>query len=124
MCHSGRRQDIREIEVLTVLNMTNTFAAANKIVCDIEMGTFSGTTTQELIVDTGSSVSLLPEHVYKQYFSEVLSHIQKMTFQCWDVLRCLRDMAFSTCHILYCEKWKCTYGHGLNTFLELVHNRK
>lgn len=60
-----------KVPELTILFMSNTSAAANKIVCNVEIGTFSGTTMRELIVHTGSSVSLLPEQIYRQYFSKL-----------------------------------------------------
>lgn len=73
VCRSTRKQEIREIEVpeLTVLYMTSTSPAPNKILCDVKMSSLSGATMQELIVDTGSSVSLLSEGIYKQYFSDL-----------------------------------------------------
>ncbi len=96
VCRSTRKQEIREIEVpeLTVMYMTSTSPAPNKILCNVQMSTFSSTTMQELIV-IQDPLYICCQSVYTNstfltclwnMLMCVLSHVTRITFLCWDAL--------------------------------------
>ncbi|XP_053739631.1 uncharacterized protein K02A2.6-like [Synchiropus splendidus] len=62
---------VPELAVLCVENVKQVAASKDKITSNIMFKTPEGnTTTLELIVDTGASVSILPETLYQQYLSQ------------------------------------------------------
>lgn len=67
MCRS-RRKEVREIVIneLTVLYMTDT--VQDKILCTVQANANGHWHDVELIVDTGSSVSIIPESIYQTFF--------------------------------------------------------
>ncbi|KAF3851511.1 hypothetical protein F7725_013283 [Dissostichus mawsoni] len=49
----------------------NAATQQKKIMCTVDLGLSPANQSFEMIVDTGSSVSLLPAHVYETYFSHI-----------------------------------------------------
>lgn len=71
MCCSSQKQ-VREIVIpeLTVLYMNEPMTVKDQILCCVQIKTDDGHCQPvELIVDTGSSVSILPESTYRARFS-------------------------------------------------------
>lgn len=70
VCHSSK--DVREVGsevVVLLIDTVNT--SADKLLCTVHVSTPSGASVEtELVVDTGSSVSILPVTVYKRHFSD------------------------------------------------------
>lgn len=67
--------------------MRETVAANDKVTCEVNVkAPRSNKHTLQLVVDTGASVSIPPEAVYKKHFSHCLSpkssllHMQKRTY--------------------------------------------
>uniref|UniRef100_A0A3B3WSA7 CCHC-type domain-containing protein n=1 Tax=Poecilia mexicana TaxID=48701 RepID=A0A3B3WSA7_9TELE len=69
VCRSTRKE-VREVVINepTVLYMNN--AVQDKILCTVQVTVNGRCKDVELIVDTGSSVSIIPENIYQTYFSE------------------------------------------------------
>jgi len=71
VCRSSQKQ-VREIVIpeLTVLYMNDPKTVTDKILCSVQIKTKDGHCQPvELIVDTGSSVSILPESIYRKHFA-------------------------------------------------------
>lgn len=72
VCHSTiSAQTVQEVAVpdLTVLHVASTSAVSqtNRLTCTVSLHVKDGQSlTKDLIVDTGSAVSILPESVYCQ----------------------------------------------------------
>ena len=64
---------MRELVIpeLTVLFLKDTVPKDKKIMCTIELGTSPDMQPFQMIVDTGSSVSLLPAEVYENSFCDI-----------------------------------------------------
>ncbi|XP_034056171.1 uncharacterized protein LOC117535746 [Gymnodraco acuticeps] len=71
VCRSEQKREVREVVIpeLTVLLLNNTAPKEKKIMCTVDLELSPANQSFEMIVDTGSSVSLLPAHVYETYFS-------------------------------------------------------
>ncbi|KAK6493672.1 hypothetical protein HHUSO_G25 [Huso huso] len=72
VCRSANRHVVREIVVLelTVLYMNDAVSYKDKLVCTVQIGVSDTHSYNiDLIVDTGSSVSILPQDLYQQYFA-------------------------------------------------------
>ena len=66
----------------------------NKITCAVTINAKSTSCPAELVVDTGSAVSIIPEHLYREHFSDVplsepLSRLVTYTKSKVPVLGCL-----------------------------------
>ncbi|KAF3840127.1 hypothetical protein F7725_018844 [Dissostichus mawsoni] len=73
VCRSEQKREVREVVIpeLTVLLLNNSAPKEKKIMCTVDLGLSPANQSFEMIVDTGSSVSLLPAHVYETYFSHI-----------------------------------------------------
>lgn len=86
---------VPDVTVLCVDNMRKTVAANDKITCEVNVKAPRGNRhTLQLVVDTGASVSILPEVVYKKHFSQctlIKPKIKLVTFAKEDlpVIGCL-----------------------------------
>lgn len=72
VCRSASANDVREVQVhdVTVLYLENSAEVPKKLHCEVTVNTpASPGTTVQFVVDTGSSVSILPLHIYKHHFS-------------------------------------------------------
>lgn len=69
VCRS-EQQHVRQVVMndITVLYVTDTAAARDKIVCTVQVDTEGHSHAVQLSVDTGSSVSIIPEPLYRTYF--------------------------------------------------------
>ncbi|KAL7861715.1 hypothetical protein SRHO_G00131560 [Serrasalmus rhombeus] len=72
--NSGNACNVQEVTVpdLTVLSVTTPFIVEQrkKLTCNVTLSDDHGQSIQvDLLVDTGSAVSILPEQIYRQYFS-------------------------------------------------------
>lgn len=70
VCRSSK--DVREVVPDVVVLLTDTVnTSADKLLCNVHVTTANGASIEtELVVDTGSSVSILPVAVYKRHFSD------------------------------------------------------
>ncbi len=73
VCHSGQKCEVKEIVIpeLTMLFLKDAVPVERKIMCTVELGTSPNRKPFEMIVDTGSSVSLLAAHVYENSISDI-----------------------------------------------------
>uniref|UniRef100_A0A669FAM3 Reverse transcriptase domain-containing protein n=1 Tax=Oreochromis niloticus TaxID=8128 RepID=A0A669FAM3_ORENI len=72
VCCSSKTRDVREVHLpkLTVLYLTDPSHASKGLQCSINVSTPTSSAKDiELIVDTGSAVSILPNHIYEEHFS-------------------------------------------------------
>lgn len=98
VCRSSKTSDVGEIQLpkLTVLYLNNPCHAPDTLKCKINISTpASPTTEHELVVDTGSAVSILPHYIYVQYFNDTpllppVSRLVTYTKRRIPVLGCLR----------------------------------
>lgn len=99
VCRSAPASDVREVQVddVTVLYLENSAEAPKKLHCNVTVSTSaaSSDTTVQFVVDTGSSVSILPAHIYKRYFSATqlstpTTRLVTYTQECIPVLGCLQ----------------------------------
>lgn len=70
MCRSVQKHEIREVVIpeLTILYLNDTVSHKDMIVCSVQIGVSDAPSYNiKIIVDTGSSVSILPEG---QYFAD------------------------------------------------------
>ncbi len=101
VCRSAPSSDVREVQVhdVTVLYLVNSADAPQKLHCNVTVNTpASPGTTVHFVVDTGSSVSILPLHIYKRCFSATqlsTPSIRLVTYtqECIPVLGCLQAQA-------------------------------
>ncbi len=74
MCKAAgevREVEVPDVTVLCVDNIQESAAANDKITCEVNIEAPGGNKhTLQLVVDTGASVSILPETVYKKHFSQ------------------------------------------------------
>lgn len=106
----GQKHEVREVVIpeLTVLFLQDAVPVQRKIMCTVELGTSPDMQPLEMIVDNGSSVSILPAHVYKNLFSDIQSETQIRTDSQGDSSSASRCSFSSTCH----DSPASTY-HGL-----------
>ncbi|XP_048842528.1 uncharacterized protein LOC125715236 isoform X3 [Brienomyrus brachyistius] len=98
VCRSSKTSDVREIQLpkLTVLYLNNTCHAPHTLTCKINISTPASLTKEhEMVVDTGSAVSILPHHIYVQYFNDTpllppVSQLVTYTRKRIPVLGCLQ----------------------------------
>lgn len=66
VCRSAKKE-VHEVVIneLTVLYMTDADAAQDKILCTVQVKANGHSHDVELIMDTGSSVSIIPESIYQ-----------------------------------------------------------
>lgn len=69
MCRSAQKE-VREVLInkLTVLYMTDSDAVQDKILCTVQVNANGHFQDVEVILDTGSSVSIIPESTYYALF--------------------------------------------------------
>ncbi|ROL53190.1 hypothetical protein DPX16_21123 [Anabarilius grahami] len=99
---------VQEVDVpeLTVLSIEMPLPAKRKhnLKCTVSLHTVDGNSIDtELLVDTGSAVSILPEHLYQQYFSDIsltVPNVRLVTYmqKTIPVLGCLTITASFQCH--------------------------
>ncbi|ROL48337.1 hypothetical protein DPX16_21823 [Anabarilius grahami] len=99
VCRSAPASDVREVQVhdVTVLYLEKSAETPKKLHCNVTVSTPAASpgTTVQFVVDTGSSVSILPTHIYKRHFSATqLStpaiRLVTCTQECIPVLGCLQ----------------------------------
>ena len=73
VCRSGQKHEVREVVIpeLIVLFLQDAAPVEKRIMCKVELGTSPNIQPWDMIVDTGSSVSILPAHVYEYTFSHI-----------------------------------------------------
>ncbi len=78
LCRSSK--DVREVVPDVVVLLTDAVnTSADKLLCSVHVTTSNGLSVEtELVVDTGSSVSILPEAVYKRHFSDCSLTVPKV----------------------------------------------
>ena len=68
----------------TVLNIERKAHDTGKIMCTVQIRIGNGQTQKlELMLDTGSTVSILPMSVYKQFFSHTALSAPKLNLVCF-----------------------------------------
>ncbi|KAI2643843.1 Retrovirus-related Pol polyprotein from transposon 17.6 [Labeo rohita] len=78
VCRSSK--DVREVVPDIVVLLTDAInSTVDKLFCDVRVTTSNGLSVEtKLVVDTGSSVSILPEAVYKSHFSDCSLTVPKV----------------------------------------------
>ena len=69
VCKSSERP-ARTLSVVSVLGIDKN-RPAQKITCEVTSNAKSASCPVELVVDTGAAVSIIPEPVYREHFSNV-----------------------------------------------------
>ncbi|KAL0153866.1 hypothetical protein M9458_050848 [Cirrhinus mrigala] len=110
VCRSSK--DVREVVPDIVVLLTDAInSTADKLLCNVRVTTSNGLSVEtKLVVDTGSSVSILPEAVYKSHFSDCSLTVPKVKLVTYlkediPVLGCLHaDVSLVTPACLYIVK--------------------
>lgn len=125
VCHSEHKCKVREVIIpeLSVLFLNNAAPKEKKIMCTVDLGTSPAKQSFEMIVDMGSSGSLLPAHVYKTCFSHIpLKHIkfplvtysrQRIPVLGKTAYTCISGWKYCLSFLFHCEVRFTTAGAGL-----------
>lgn len=119
---------------VTVLYLENSAEAPKKLHCNVTVSTPAASpgTTVQFVVDTGSSVSILPTHIYKRHFSATqlsTPAIRLVTYtqECIPVLGCLQaqvrvSIASAAATFFVVDKGTALLGMDLISALQLQIN--
>ncbi len=73
VCRSAPSSDVHEVQLpdVTILYLENSTHAPKGLLCNVNVATLTTpAVSMQLVVDTGSAVSILPRHIYQKYFRD------------------------------------------------------